>query len=970
MRLCLTLVFILLRSGIHAADYVHLTVKDGLPNNTVYYAMQDSKNFIWFCTPTGVSRYDGRKFENFTMADGLADNEIFRCVEDTHHRIWFLSYNGKLSFYLNGKIFSSATTPWLAYNNSGAFLLSSLEDRKKNIWFSTSSGDILKITDSTLTKYKTQFIGKQYNNAYLPSIMLLENDTVKKFIQNDNGIVFIYNPLNQKLKKLGAITKLLDGGISLIKYAPSENEKLFVAERKIMSYQNGTFKTYDLSELNIKHPPEFIFHDANYWWLAIAGDGIYYFKNGCQTCKIIHLLPHETITSILKDNESNMWYTSYNNGVFLQKNYRNITSTLLTGVTNCIAITHDGAKKIFIAGCENSDVKTISLPDKLKTISSSKKSFNRVIGIIPISPSGIIIERDNEIIKYNFATHKQSLISDKPGNKSYYIHDSTIWFCASDHIMKWVNSRLYQDKNVLPYSKLISIAVVSDTIKYIGTLSGLYKIRNNTFYEVLNDSLLKTGINDLKFINGYLWIATHGNGIFILDHDTVFRHINSKNGNIVSDICQKIYDDKRQFIWVATNRGIAVLNRYSLTHLFNITTASGLISNDIKDLVSDSTNLYIAASEGVNILKLQGLQDTASPPNIYITGIKKNNEYILDPGVSYSYTYFKGFITVSFTAVTFQSPHEVEYEYKFEKNSQWHKTQSTDIPIFDLSPGTHTMFFRAKKYNSLWSAPLSLVITVNPLWYQQKRFYILLILFVISAVFYVVQMRIKTIRKAANEKTRLHKKITELQSSSLAHQMNPHFIFNSLNTIQQFILIKEEADGLNYLSEFSMLMRNMLENSRKSHITLKEELTFLDRYLQLEKIRFENKFDYTIKVDNSISQLDIKLPPALFQPILENAIKHGISLMKESGYISLNISLKDQFIEGIVEDNGRGIYTSAEMPKHSKTATALKVLAERMSLLKDNNGNPGKLIIIDKAEVNSTCTGTIIKLLIPFFNGN
>ena len=192
MRLYLTFIFLYCAFHSYASD-VHFTVKNGLPNSTVYFAMQDSKDFIWFCTATGVSRYDGRKFENFTMSEGLADNEIFRCIEDSKGRIWFLSYNGKLSFFYKGKMHNPQNTPWLSYDNTGAFLLNAIEDKKENLWFTTSLGFIIKITNCTLTKYKPSFTGKQFNNAYISSFIFLENDSVKKFAQDKLDIVFIEN---------------------------------------------------------------------------------------------------------------------------------------------------------------------------------------------------------------------------------------------------------------------------------------------------------------------------------------------------------------------------------------------------------------------------------------------------------------------------------------------------------------------------------------------------------------------------------------------------------------------------------------------------------------------------------------------------------------------------------------------------------------------------------------------------------
>lgn len=970
MRLYLTIVILCCTFSSYAS-LAHLTVKDGLPNSTVYYAMQDSKDFIWFCTATGVGRYDGRKFENFTMSDGLADNEIFRSIEDSKGRIWFLSYNGKLSFFYGGKMHNSRNTPWLSYDNTGAFLLNAIEDKKGNLWFSTSLGYVLKVTDSTLTKYKPSFTGKQYNNAYISSIIFIENDSVKKFAQDKQDTVFIDNLISGKLTKCQAINSLTNIHVELNKYTPQKGEQLFIADHKIMCYAQNKFKVIDFPISKAQSPPVTIFTDTLGWWVATAGDGAYFVKARCSTYRATHCLANEIVTDILKDKEGNIWFTTYNSGVFLHKNYNEISTVLPTGMTNSIALTHLNKKPILIAGCGNGDIKIVKSLAEQKTISFPKKPFNRVNGIIAISPTKIIIERDNSIINYNAATNKFTSIGDKPGNKNYYRNGNAIWLCADDHIMKWVDGKLYLQKNMLPFSKITSIAAISDSIQYIGTIYRLYKTAGNKVYEILNDSLLKTSINTLAIIDGNVWIATNGNGIFIISHDTVLKHIQYPKDELASNICKKIYDDGNKYVWIATNKGVTAIDRKTTQCMFNITTGDGVASDDIKDLISDDDKLYIATTAGISIVALDGLKKLAQPPKMYITSIRKANQYTLDPGNSFAYDYFKGFITISFTAVTFQSPNNVQYQYKFDNNIDWNNTQSTDIPIFDLSPGTHTLFFRSKKYNSTWSNPIFLNIIVNPLWYQQKRFYLFLLMTLIGITWYIIWYRIRNIRKTANEKTLLHKKIAELSSNALAHQMNPHFIFNSLNTVQQFILINNEIEGLNYLSEFSLLMRNMLENSRMERIPIEEELIFLSRYLQLERIRFDNKFEYSIEIEQDLSDRGITIPPALFQPLLENAIKHGISSVKEGGLVSLKISLEDQFIEGIVEDNGKGINGLTDNSKQNgKTSTALKVVEERISLMRNKYGQKGQLTIINKTDINRSCTGTIIKLLIPLTNGN
>ncbi len=957
-------------------NFTHLTVKDGLLNSTVYYAMQDVKGFIWFCTETGVSRYDGARFENFTINEGLADNEIFKCYEDSKGRIWFLSYNGKLSFYFAGRMYNSDNTAWLRYPVAGAFLLTCLEDKNGTIWISNSIGETLKISDTLITTVKSPFPEINHNDFYITSYIFNEHDSVKKFVTNSaTNDIYLLNLLSNKLSYIGKFPPVAKPLIlsTYLKDQYKKNDMFFVTDQGFATYKmNIGLNLFDLNEMGVKSKLLSYFRDENNLWLATDCQGVLKIDLHSGNCeKSKNMLLGEMVTNMMKDDEGNLWFITHNNGVFILKNNTGLFTTLPTQNTFSIKALAYQNKKIIVCGGNNGNI-SITYGDGIiykKQLSSRR--FNRIIDIIPYKNSKIFIGCDEGLYQYDIATNNKTKYSPHllEGYKSYANEgDTGIWFCSQARVLKWVNNKFTIINNSLEHRiKFTAIAVISDSVYYLGTTSKLFKLVRGVPETILDDSILKTQVSSLKMVNNILWVATHGNGIFIIKNDKILKHITAKTDNIMSDICQKLYDDEK-FVWLATNKGISVIDKNTFRLYNNISSDFGLASNDIKDIYTFNNFVYVATAEGTNILKISDLKFNTAPPRVYVTGFKKDDKYQIDPGDHISFDYFKGFINISFTAVSFQSPENIQYQYKFANETNWHKTLSTDIPLFTLTPGSHTLLFRAKKPNSSWSLPVLLTIKVNPLWYQATSFRITIVLVILCSVYYIVYKRIQHIQKRVKEENELNRKITELENKSLATQMNPHFIFNSLNTVQQLILVKEEQQGLNYLSDFAMLMRQILENSRKPFITLREEIQFLDRYMQLEKIRFNNRFEYKIKLDENLQQDEINIPPVLLQPILENAVKYGISSIKTQGLINLEIYRKNGFLIATIDDNGIGINSGKDERnslRKNKESTALKLLEERLKLTKNLKGQSGSVKITDKSSINSEKQGTIVEIQIP-----
>jgi LytS/YehU family sensor histidine kinase len=227
--------------------------------------------------------------------------------------------------------------------------------------------------------------------------------------------------------------------------------------------------------------------------------------------------------------------------------------------------------------------------------------------------------------------------------------------------------------------------------------------------------------------------------------------------------------------------------------------------------------------------------------------------------------------------------------------------------------------------------------------------------------------RINTKRKISE----MNQKISEVTQANLRQQMNPHFIFNTLNSIQYYMYQHDKLATNNYLTKFSSLMRKVLENSQHTSVPIRDELDALTLYLDLEKIRFKDKFDYVINVDEEIDSLLYKVPTMLIQPYVENSICHGLMPGNGQGMIKIDLKLKKEYISCIIEDNGIG-REAAQMKKNKSennhNSLGTQIVSSRLDLVNTLYGTSLKTVYTDLKNENGEAEGTRVEIHIPILS--
>lgn len=332
--------------------------------------------------------------------------------------------------------------------------------------------------------------------------------------------------------------------------------------------------------------------------------------------------------------------------------------------------------------------------------------------------------------------------------------------------------------------------------------------------------------------------------------------------------------------------------------------------------------------------------------------------------------------TIEFTAVlpVFQNIEEVRYQFKLDGfDKDWRAGAGENgrtMSYSNLSGRSYTLHFRAGRPEMPWRNGITSPRIIISVAFWKKPLFIALVAFLIAGLaiaFY--SMHIRRIKNEQSLMTEFNKKLANVEMSALRAQMNPHFMFNSLNSIKTYILKEKTQEASSYLTKFSQLMRAVLRNSKSPLVPLRDELRALQLYIELEALRFEDEFEYEIKVGDGIEQDQLVVPPLLIQPYVENAIRHGL-LEKEEGSRKLLVEVAvnaDDQIRITVEDNGIGREKSLQRTRlnEQKKSYGMQITKDRIDLIRQTLNIHTDVEIEDLISKAADATGTKVCITIP-----
>ncbi|MEO5562267.1 MAG: histidine kinase, partial [Chitinophagaceae bacterium] len=524
----------------------------------------------------------------------------------------------------------------------------------------------------------------------------------------------------------------------------------------------------------------------------------------------------------------------------------------------------------------------------------------------------------------------------------------------------------------LIWAKRSTSAFPHDSGFYIGTLNGLFDLRKNQEAVFLGEknSLFRNRISAItKTDDGIFWIATYGGGIVGFKDDKVITHLSQENG-LSSNICRNIFVADNN-LWVGTDKGLNKITRYGNNYrVTKFTTADGLNADIINAVLVDNGVVYVGTPGGVTYFNENKISQNSNC-DLRITGINSSDRVWNFDTTNFLLRHRDNNIRVEFVGLSYKSAGDIVYKYRLVGlDSSWKTTNETFLSYPALPSGKYKLQLMAINKYGIQSKIKEVDFTIEELLEEKTWFRLLLVVVGVACFWLIVVLYIKGIRRKEALKASTVRKMTELEQKALRAQMNPHFIFNSLNSIQQYVMDKDTIGANKFITAFSSLIRQTLDFSSKQEITLEEELQYLSTYLELEKTRMEDKFIYEIEVAPQVPVSEFYIPPMILQPYVENSIRHGVGYRRDkAGKIMINIKRKADKVVCIVEDNGVGRLVAGQF-KMSKPldrqSKGMSLTADRVEMFNKNNRNKIELNVYDMIDEQNNPLGTRVVISFPF----
>lgn len=933
-----------------------LTAQQGLPTSTIYDLFTSDQGLLYLGLETGLARFNGIKFTVFPVVENRSRsvNAIQQSFDGT---IWCMNFTNQIFFLdkdtlrphkeINSIIQQSGPLRDFIVHEKGIYFLTD-----KELFLYPNKGKFKSILKSETS---------QPNNNFVEVLSCKDGKGIHVI---DNLYVYELNIKHELINKIALVKGQNTAVIydSMLVTVPKSKIINLKIDGQSPKFNNDVIGTYINKVVSI---------DQDLW--LCTNTGLIPYKRNKNSFEAV-FFQNTRITDIAKDFEGGYWISSVDRGLFYMPS---IEINFVTVSDYNIYSISEGPNQSFFAGTGNGDLfhftKKGDLIKQLKTNYVSEVEFiffepekNRTItshGVFDLNQSYQYkpVRLGKNIIKDNYGnylinTYNQAILINQDLKNPPNIFNSqkhTIFENYSQFEIPFFP--LYKNRsNCAFFDSLLNVF-------YLGTYEALYKINQDLRKEVitLNNRNI-TPLHITPFKNNEYIIATQKNGVLKLRGDTLSTLFHTGNG-LSSDACRKTIL-KDEFLLVLTDLGLDLIDLQK-NNISNLSSSLSLKNLNIFDLTLIEDQIYLATDIGIIFFKIPTEGPVLFPKLHNLTLVSTVDERLISDEVL---EYNKNDVRFVADAIHFKNLGQYEFSYRllgYDTTWQLQQSKNNIFNYMALSPGDYTFELRTV-VNGVFSQTYTKSFSISRPFWQSPWFYILLFLMVIAFSYLIFRRLLKQQR----QKQLIKQRLLQSQLTSLRAQMNPHFMFNIVNSVQGLIYANKRAEASNLLGKMSTLLRRALEVSDKAKISIQEELEILNNYVELEAARFESGFEYEIKSNISKEERHLKIPSLIVQPFVENAIKHG--LMHKEGIKKLRIEINKDAAENIIiiiQDNGIGRAASerinAKRINHQPFAS--EAIDSRISLINQANDDLYiELEIEDLHNTNNHPSGTKITIKI------
>ena len=979
-----------------------LTIEDGLPSNTIRCMYTAKNGLLWIATDAGICSYNGRSIKVYNEKDGLAGNSVWSIAENEMGHLWISCYNAGLS-YFDGVNFTN-------YNIKDG--LPSNQIRK--LYY--KDGLVFLATEDNFTI----FDGKSFyqKKGKMQVMGMVELEDAKYVISRRKGIYLLnYNP-----DSLANFTLDSCSSHGMLFGALAYHERLLL-------YKNRSLKMYLKDSLNncvsgsemIESPSvswdAIVANDSSVyiaqWGVTLNNGGLYRLKNGStKNVNQKYNISSKQILSLNYDSTNNiLWVGSLEDGIymlfldpFVTYPY-SIQNNNFLGSASIKAIEQDSSGSVwclkedglfkYVSGGmievysdqsfinivkKHSKWKEIMLRSKQKVELAERNLHNLEFYRMQIEGNAIWISSDHGLFCYNISSgifqhhyiNGSEFLVDK--QEVIFYHPYSVVAKYTDIFNSPVQTR-YENNSLAVPQDVVVIKKYNNAIWYATQSRGLIKGQDSSFTSFkINKQLEESNISKMEIWNdSILVVSTQSGNVYGLHEKKDSIHVLFKLEIEKEIVGNFIYflESTADKLLIGTNKGLTI---YKDSQTYFMDKEEGYFISDIKcsSLIDDY--ILLGSEKGLVRINPSGHLLTNKNKISLNTLFTVDSTYIVSSvdSSSFIFPYNKNYLAISYDLVNLINAKKEHFKIDFQilghdrwipNNNAYKDPDKLLVRCLNLAPGDYRMrIIASNDHNNQLFISDFFHFKITPPFWRTTSFFIAFFLLISLAALLYSQNRIKKYK----EKVQINARIAEIKLEALKSQMNPHFTFNVMNSIQNFVLDNNVDKALYHISSFSKLIRSTLDYSTKKSITLSEEIRFLQNYVEIQNMRYGNEVEFNIRYPEDIADR-VLVPPMIIQPLIENVFAHAFNGKFLDQKLELFITLDDKlltstYLNVVVKDNGIGRQLGKETAHVSK---GISITEERLQLLNKTNNKSIQLIYKDLANDNNNSSGTEVCLKIP-----
>jgi ligand-binding sensor domain-containing protein len=941
-------------------NFQKLGSEEGLNNATVFNIDQHKNGLLYFTTQNGIYYYDGYAFNKLEI-DSLKSNALLcATIPDPGKLLLSINNEGIAGYDLKTGAYSLIPTLKVADNNADNFIVANdfaylLTSGIKLLTVDLSGGklyqDEIKQKDKmnvAYCLYKTRegkiLVGRrdglyEVSGSRQKRLPVLEGIAVHSITQNKQGKLV--------LGAGGRIYTLNDNSI--------ENEITPVYHSKSQSFLPDGERSIDKIVAD---------NYGRIWFTASPDENLYLCSNN-RVYDLFEILdiPPTLINSIFKDEGENIWVGTINDGVYYIQNpffntinfsYNNknlnVNQVYLKG-NLLVAATSNG---LYGLNLTNSQSRILSKPDEtlLETVNSITP-FDNVLyytkrSELDMAPAMFFDSKNTYKFKPVIGRQFYPLNNGQSVLADWY---ANVLLCNVDG-SKVIDTLI----SFTDYRMQVNAFLKQDNLLYIATNKGLfqYDFKTRKYLHFVRNEL-NFNINDVALVNHKLY-AAHESGITDVFGRKLIQQVGNSRLNSVKKIRQ--FNDE---VWLATLDGVFICNA-ALEPLKTLNKSNGLLSSSVNDISFNGSMVSIATARGVASAEYKDIiRYSAKLKPVTIRTVSSNGRSFEPEDNAYRFAADEENISITFLSPFYNKPNRQYFRWRTD-NGDWKYINNQSFEI-NVAGGSHQVEISASVDDIVWSDPTSLRIVKEEKFTEKQSLYWLITLGGLSLITLISFIWIRRVKIKAKKRLRDEQQVNLLKHQAMNALLSPHFIFNSLTSIQNYINTNNSLKASEYLAKFSRLIRMIIEKAAQSHISLHDELARLTYYLELEKERFKNKFDYEINIDDTIDTQKTMIPNMIIQPYVENSIIHGILPKHQHGLLTISFKrVANRKLLISIEDNGIGLIKAAEHAKAGHKSLGTGTIKNILEINSKLSGKYQNVSMIDKSTLDAENHGTIITI--------